>query len=88
MPVNITMEFVQQLLEQNTALLKQNTVLTDQVDELNATVRELNQTIRELKEQLSKNSNNSSKPPSFLGFYVYILTETQGKSESKDFAQW
>ena len=39
MPVNITMEFVQQLLEQNTALLKQNAVLTDQVDELNAAVR-------------------------------------------------
>ena len=67
MPVNITMEFVQQLLEQNTALLKQNAVLTDQVDELNAAVRELNQTIRELKEQLSKNSNNSSKPPSSDG---------------------
>lgn len=67
MPVNITMEFVQQLLEQNTALLKQNAVLTDQVDVLNATVRELNQTIRELKEQLSKNSNNSSKPPSSDG---------------------
>ena len=64
MPVNITMEFVQQLMEQNTALLKQNAVLTDQVDELTATVRELNQTIRELKEQLGKNSKNSSKPPS------------------------
>ena len=67
MPVNITMEFVQQLMEQNTALLKQNAVLTDQVDELTATVRELNQTIRELKEQLGKNSNNSSKPPSSDG---------------------
>ena len=67
MPVNITMEFVQQLMEQNTALLKQNAVLTDQVDELNATVKELNQTIRELKEQLGKNSNNSSKPPSSDG---------------------
>ena len=67
MPVNITMEFVQQLMEQNTALLKQNAVLTDQVDELTATVRELNQTIRELKEQLGKNSKNSSKPPSSDG---------------------
>ena len=67
MPVNITMEFVQQLMEQNAALLKQNAVLTDQVDELTATVRELNQTIKELKEQLNKNSNNSSKPPSSDG---------------------
>lgn len=67
MPVNITLEFVQQLMEQNTALLKQNEVLTDRVDELTATVRELNQTIKELKEQLNKNSNNSSKPPSSDG---------------------
>ena len=67
MPVNITMEFVQQLMEQNTALLKQNAVLADQVDELTATVRELNQTIKELKEQLNKNSKNSSKPPSSDG---------------------
>ena len=67
MPVNITMEFVQQLMEQNAALLKQNAILTDQVDELTATVRELNQTIKELKEQLNKNSNNSSKPPSSDG---------------------
>ncbi len=60
MPVNITVEFVQKLLEQNAALTKQ-------VDELNATVRELTQTIRELKEQLNKNSKNSSKPPSSDG---------------------
>ncbi len=67
MPVNITVEFVQKLLEQNTALLEQNAALTQQVDELNATVRELTQTIRELKEQLNKNSKNSSKPPSSDG---------------------
>ena len=68
MPVNITREFVQQLMEQNTTLLKQNAVLTNQVDELTSTVRELNQTIQELKEQLNKNSQNSSKPPSSDGF--------------------
>lgn len=67
MPVNITVEFVQKLLEQNTALLEQNAALTKQVDELNATVRELTQTVRELKEQLNKNSKNSSKPPSSDG---------------------
>lgn len=67
MPVNITMEFVQQLMDQNAALLKQNAVLTDQVDELTATVRELNQTIKELKGQLNRNSRNSSKPPSSDG---------------------
>lgn len=60
MPVNITVEFVQKLLEQNAALTKQ-------VDELNATVKELTQTIRELKEQINKNSKNSSKPPSSDG---------------------
>ena len=47
MPVNITVELVQQLMEQNASLLKQN-------EELTATVRELNQTIKELKEQLIK----------------------------------
>ena len=61
MPVNITLEMVQQLMEQNTALLKQNEMLT-------ATIAQLNQTIQELKEQLNKNSQNSSKPPSSDGF--------------------
>ena len=61
MPVNVTLEMVQQLLEQNASLLKQNEMLT-------ATIAELNQTIQELKEQLNKNSKNSSKPPSSDGF--------------------
>ena len=60
MPINITMEFVQQLMDQNTALTKQ-------VSEMNETIKELNQTIKELKEQLNKNSKNSSKPPSSDG---------------------
>ena len=68
MPINITREFVQQLMEQNAALLEQNAVLTNQVGELASTVRELNQTIQELKEQINKNSRNSSKPPSSDGF--------------------
>lgn len=59
-PINITVEMVQQLMDQNASLLKQN-------EELTATVRELNQTIKELKEQLNKNSKNSSKPPSSDG---------------------
>ena len=54
MPVNITLEMVQQLLEQNASLLKQNEMLTE-------TIAELNQTIQELKEQLNKNSKNSPK---------------------------
>lgn len=61
MPVNVTLEMVQQLLEQNASLLKQNEILT-------ATIAELNQTIHELREQLNKNSQNSSKPPSSDGF--------------------
>ena len=61
MPVNVTLEMVQQLLEQNASLLKQNEMLT-------ATIAELNQTIQELKGQLNKNSKNSSKPPSSDGY--------------------
>ena len=61
MPVNVTLEMVQQLLEQNASLLKQNEILT-------ATIAELNQTIQELKEQLNKNSQNSSKTPSSDGY--------------------
>lgn len=60
LPINITMEFVQQLMDQNVALTKQ-------VSEMNETIKELNQTIKELKEQLNKNSKNSSKPPSSDG---------------------
>lgn len=61
MPVNVTLEMVQQLLEQNASLLRQNEMLT-------ATIAELNHTIQELKEQLNMNSKNSSKPPSSDGF--------------------
>lgn len=57
MPVKVTLEIIQQLLEQNASLLKQNEMPT-------ATIAKLNQTIQELEEQLNKNSKNSSKPPS------------------------
>jgi uncharacterized phage infection (PIP) family protein YhgE len=67
MPVNITYELVQQLMEQNSMLIQQNAELTNTVEELNSTVETLNQTIKELKEQLNKNSKNSSKPPSSDG---------------------
>ena len=67
MPVNITVEFVQQLMEQNASLRAQNEHMLQQVESLTATVAELNQTIKELREQLNKNSNNSSKPPSSDG---------------------
>ncbi len=61
MPVNVTPEMVQQLLEQDASLLRQNKILT-------ATITELNQAIQELKGQLNKNSKNSSKPPSSDGY--------------------
>ena len=67
MPVTITYEFVQQLMEQNALLLKQNENLTASVAELTDTVGKLKQTIEELREQLNKNSRNSSKPPSSDG---------------------
>ncbi|MCI7789621.1 MAG: DUF3450 domain-containing protein [Lachnospiraceae bacterium] len=59
MPVNITEEFVRQLMAQVDFLTKQNSSLTATVDSMNQTIAELNQTIRELKEQLNKNSKNS-----------------------------
>lgn len=60
MPVNITEEFVRQLMAQIDFLTKQNSTLT-------AIIAELNQTIKELKEQLNKNSQNSSNPSSSDG---------------------
>ena len=60
MPINITEEFVRNLIIQIETLTAQNQALTE-------TVAELNQTIKELKEQLNKNSKNSSKPPSSDG---------------------
>ena len=56
MPVNITEEFVRQLMTQVDFLTKQNNTLAATVDSMNQTIAELNQTIRELKEQLNKNS--------------------------------
>ena len=67
MPVNITEEFVHQLMGQIDFLTKQNSTLTATVDSMILTIAELNQTIKELKEQLNKNSKNSSKPPSSDG---------------------
>lgn len=67
MPINFTVEFVQQLMEQNASLRAQNERMAQQLESLTATVTELNQTIKELREQLNKNSNNSSKPPSSDG---------------------
>ena len=54
MPINITEEFVCNLIEQNAALIAQ-------VANLSETVESLNQTIKDLQEQLNKNSKNSSK---------------------------
>ena len=71
MPVNITEEFVRNLITKIETLTAQNQALT-------ATVAELNQTIKELKEKLNKNSKNSSKPPSSDG-----LKKTAPKSLRK-----
>lgn len=60
MPINITVELVQELMEQNA-------MLTNQVADMTNAIKELTQTIKELEEKLNKNSRNSSKPPSTDG---------------------
>lgn len=60
-------EHEKHLLQENAELRKTVDRLTLTVESLNQTIDNLNQTIAELKEQLSKNSRNSSKPPSSDG---------------------
>lgn len=86
MPINITPEFVQQLLDQIAELTAQNTELTSQVAALVSKVNELQQTIKELEEKKNKNSKNSSKPPSSDG-YAKKPQSLRGKSGKKQGAQ-
>ena len=46
MPVNITEDFVRQLMAQIDFLTKQSSTLATTVDSMNPTITELNQTIR------------------------------------------
>ena len=82
MPVNITEEFVRQLMAQIDFLTKQNSALIATVDSMNQTITELNQTIKELKEQLNKNSKNSSKPPSSDGLKKPAVNKNKSLRES------
>ena len=75
MPINITEEFVRNLMTQIENLRAQNQALT-------ATVAELNQTIRELKEQINKNSKNSSKPPSSDGLKKQPVNKNRSLREN------
>lgn len=87
MPVNITEDFVRQLMAQVDFLTKQNNTLTatvvsmnQTINELDQTINELNQTIKELKEQLNKNSKNSSKPPSSDGLKKPVVKRTEASA--------
>ena len=59
---------IDQLWEINRAQAKTIDVLTQQVSSLTQQVDSLTFEVKTLKEQLSKNSNNSSKPPSSDGY--------------------
>ena len=93
MPINITPEFVQQLLDQiaslvaqNAELVEQNAEFATQLSDLTAKIAELQQTIKELEEKKNKNSKNSSKPPSSDG-YAKKPTSLRGKSGKKQGGQ-
>ena len=91
MPVNITEDFVRQLMAQVDFLTKQHNTLTatvvsmnQTINELDQTINELNQTIKELKEQLNKNSKNSSKPPSSDGLKKPVVKKNRNLRESSE----
>lgn len=83
MPINITPEFVQQLLDQVSKLIEHNSALSEEVAMLNAKVGQLTRIIEKLTEQKNKNSKNSSKPPSSDGYKKPAPKSLRGKSGKK-----
>ncbi len=75
-------ERIRQLEEENTRIRQANTGFQQEIAELRVLVSQFQQRIAELEARLTKDSHNSSKPPSSDGLKHHIV-QTRPKSERK-----
>ena len=73
----------QLLMQVNSLTMALNSLQQQSFDAQTALIAQLNQTIQELKERLTKNSKNSSKPPSSDGFKKPAPKSLRKSSEKK-----